>query len=141
MILWRVSSALAELISDKLLIKSGSYNVTEKAYKVLEKVATVVNGQPEMDVMIEGHTDDTPIKADNKVLQDNWDLSVKRATSVVKIITTNSRTEPSRLTAAGRGEYVPLSTENTSEARKRNRRIEVILTPKLDELFQILESN
>ncbi|MFD2568488.1 OmpA/MotB family protein [Pseudotenacibaculum haliotis] len=126
-------------ISDKLLFKSGSYNVTEKAYKVLEKVATVVNGQPEMDVMIEGHTDDTPIKADNKILQDNWDLSAKRATAITRILQYKYGVKPSRLIAAGRSSYVPLAPNDSPANKSKNRRTKIIILPKIGQFFDLLE--
>ena len=124
-------------ISDKLLFKSGSYNVTEKAYKVLEKVATVVKGQPEMDVMIEGHTDATPIKTD--FLQDNWDLSAKRATSITRILQYKYGVKPSRLIAAGRSSYVPLAGNDTPENKAKNRRTKIIIMPKIGQFFDLLE--
>lgn len=124
-------------ISDKLLFKSGSYNVTEKAYKVLEKVATVVNGQPNMDVMIEGHTDSQTIK--NDVLEDNWDLSAKRATSIARILQTRFKVTPGRLIAAGRSSYVPLVDNDTPANRAKNRRTKIIIMPRLDQFFDLLE--
>jgi chemotaxis protein MotB len=90
--------------------------------------------------MVEGHTDDVPMKGAGDV-KDNWDLSVMRATSVTKIILENSKVNPRRITAAGRAEFMPLDSAKTPEARAKNRRTEIILTPKLDELFQILENN
>ena len=102
-------------ISDKLLFKSGSYNVTDKAYTVLEKIAKVIKAQPAMEVMIEGHTDSKPIKTE--FLQDNWDLSAKRATSIARILQTRFNVEPRRMSAAGRSSYVPL-VPNDSEATK-----------------------
>ena len=126
-------------ISDKLLFKSGSYDVTDKAYKVLEKVATVVNGQPEMDVMIEGHTDDTPIKADNTDLKDNWDLSTKRATSITRILQYKYGVKPSRLIAAGRSSYIPLAPNDTQANKSKNRRTKIIILPKIGEFFDLLE--
>ena len=124
-------------ISDKLLFKSGSYNVTEKAYKVLEKVATVVNGQPNMDVMIEGHTDSQTIK--NEILEDNWDLSAKRATSIARILQTRFKVTPGRLIAAGRSSYVPLVDNDTPANRAKNRRTKIIIMPRLDQFFDLLE--
>ena len=124
-------------ISDKLLFKSGSYNVTDKAYKVLEKVATVVNGQPNMDVMIEGHTDSQTIK--NDVLEDNWDLSAKRATSIARILQTRFKVTPGRLIAAGRSSYVPLVDNDTPANRAKNRRTKIIIMPRLDQFFDLLE--
>tara|TARA_R110001632_G_scaffold71817_2_gene166381 strand:+ start:586 stop:1431 length:846 start_codon:yes stop_codon:yes gene_type:complete len=124
-------------ISDKLLFKSGSYNVTEKAYDVLAKVATVVNGQPDMDVMIEGHTDSTPIK--NDVNQDNWDLSAKRATSITRILQYKYGVKPSRLIAAGRSSYVPLAPNDTPANKSKNRRTKIIILPKIGQFFEMLE--
>lgn len=124
-------------ISDKLLFKSGSYNVTDKAYKVLEKVATVVNGQPEMDVMIEGHTDATPIK--NEFIQDNWDLSAKRATAITRILQYKYGVKPSRLIAAGRSSYIPIAPNDTPVNKAKNRRTKIIIMPKIDQFFNLLE--
>ncbi|PCJ26177.1 MAG: hypothetical protein COA97_06410 [Flavobacteriales bacterium] len=127
-------------LDESLLFASGSYKVGIKGIDVLKKLAKVLEGSSEIDIIIEGHTDNVPLKSKGDI-EDNWDLSVKRATSVVKIMTKYSHVSPSRLTAAGRGEYLPLDLSNTAEGRKKNRRIEVILTPKLDELFELLESN
>jgi chemotaxis protein MotB len=124
-------------ISDKLLFKSGSYNVTDKAYKVLEKVATVINGQPEMDVMIEGHTDSKTIKTE--FLEDNWDLSAKRATSIARILQNRFEVTPGRLIAAGRSSYVPLVENDTPGNRAKNRRTKIIIMPKLGQFFDLLE--
>ncbi len=126
-------------ISDKLLFKSGSYNVTEKAYEVLEKVATVINGQPDMDVMIEGHTDDTPIKADNTILKDNWDLSTKRATAITRILQEKYQVAPKRLIAAGRSSYVPLAPNDTPENKAKNRRTKIIILPQIKQFFDLIE--
>jgi len=124
-------------ISDKLLFKSGSYNVTDKAYSVLAKVADVVNAQPNMDVMIEGHTDSQTIK--NDVLEDNWDLSAKRATSIARILQTRFKVSPGRLIAAGRSSYVPLVANDTPANRAKNRRTKIIIMPRLDQFFDLLE--
>lgn len=124
-------------ISDKLLFKSGSYQVTDKAYEILEKVATVVNGQPEMDVMIEGHTDSKPIKTE--FLQDNWDLSAKRATSITRILQYKYGVKPSRLIAAGRSSYVPLVPNDTPANMAKNRRTKIIILPRLNQFFDLLE--
>lgn len=124
-------------ISDKLLFKSGSYNVTEKAYKVLEKVATVINGQPNMDVMIEGHTDSKSIKTE--FLQDNWDLSAKRATSIARILQNRFEVTPGRLIAAGRSSYVPLAPNDSEANMAKNRRTKIIIMPRLDQFFELLE--
>jgi len=127
-------------LDESLLFASGSYSVGERGIEALKKLAKVLEQNQEINVLVEGHTDNVPLKGSGDI-KDNWDLSVKRATSVVKIITENSKTNPKRLTAAGRGEYFPLDLTNTPEGRKKNRRIEVILTPKLDELFELLEAN
>ena len=124
-------------LDESLLFASGKYNVGSKGTDVLKKLAKVLEGTSDIDVVVEGHTDNVPLKGQGDI-QDNWDLSVKRATSVVKIITKNSKVSPKRLSASGRGEYLPLDLSNTAEGRKKNRRIEVILTPKLDELFKLL---
>lgn len=124
-------------ISDKLLFKSGSYNVTDKAYDVLEKVATVVKGQPEMEVMIEGHTDSTPIK--REFIQDNWDLSAMRATSITRILQYKFGVKPSRLIAAGRSSYVPLAPNDTPANKAKNRRTKIIIMPKIGQFFELLE--
>ncbi len=124
-------------ISDKLLFKSGSYNVTEKAYKVLEKVATVLKGQPNMDVMIEGHTDSKSIKTE--FLEDNWDLSAMRATSIARILQNRFSVTPGRLIAAGRSSYVPLAPNDTEANMAKNRRTKIIIMPRLDQFFELLE--
>jgi len=125
-------------ISDKLLFKSGSYTISDKASKVLAKVATVVNGQPEMDVMIEGHTDDTPV-AKGSNIKDNWGLSVLRATSIVRELQNKYSVAPSRLIAAGRGSYIPLTTNDTPENKAKNRRTKIIILPRLNQFFELLE--
>lgn len=124
-------------LDESLLFASGSYDVGAKGTDVLKKLAKVLENNTDIDVVVEGHTDNVPLKSSGDI-QDNWDLSVKRATSVVKIITTSSKTNPKRLTAAGRSEYLPLDLSNSVDGRKKNRRIEVILTPKLDELLKLL---
>ena len=126
-------------ISDKLLFKSGSYNVTDKAYTVLEKIAKVIKGQPKMEVMIEGHTDSTPIKRD--FIQDNWDLSAKRATSITRILQYKYGVKPQRLIAAGRSQYVPLAPNDTDENKAKNRRTKIIIMPKLNQFFDLLEQD
>lgn len=126
-------------ISDKLLFKSGSYNVTEGAYTVLEKIAKVIQGQPQMEVMIEGHTDATPIKRD--IIQDNWDLSALRATSITRILQYKYGVKPERLIAAGRSQYVPLAPNDTDENKAKNRRTKIIIMPKLNQFFDLLEQD
>ena len=125
-------------ISDKLLFKSGSYDVTENAKTVLGKVATVLKNQPEIEFMVEGHTDNVPYKGNNGVV-DNWDLSVKRATSVVKILQTKYGLDPAKMAAAGRGEYKPLADNATKEGKAANRRTRIVILPQLDQFFQLLE--
>ncbi|MDO6812809.1 OmpA/MotB family protein [Tenacibaculum soleae] len=125
-------------ISDKLLFKSGSYNISDKASKVLAKVATVVNGQPEMDVMIEGHTDNTPVSK-GSALKDNWGLSVLRATSIVRELQNKHKVAPSRLIAAGRGSFSPLVANDTPANKAKNRRTKIIILPRLNQFFELLE--
>jgi chemotaxis protein MotB len=127
-------------MDESLLFASGSTTVEKKGVDALKKVALVLEQNPDINILIEGHTDDVPM-AGSGAIKDNWDLSVIRATSIVKIIIQNSKVVPSRLTAAGRGEYSPVDTAKTKEARSKNRRTEIILTPKLNELFKVLESN
>ncbi len=124
-------------ISDKLLFKSGSFEVTEAAKNVLAKVAKVVNNKPELEVMVEGHTDNKAFQSG--VLQDNWDLSVKRATSIVRILQNDYKVKPERLVASGRSYYVPLTTNETKEGRSTNRRTRIILLPKLDQFYGMIE--
>lgn len=124
-------------ISDKLLFKSGSYTITDKASKVLQKVATVVNGQPEMDVMIEGHTDDTPINT--SAVKDNWDLSVKRSTAIVRELQSKYSVAPERLIAAGRSSFLPLAPNDTPANKAKNRRTKIIILPRLNQFFDLLD--
>ena len=126
-------------ISDKLLFKSGSYNVTDNAYTILEKIAKVINDQPEMEVMIEGHTDSTPIK--RNIIQDNWDLSALRATSITRILQYKFGVQPNRLIAAGRSQYVPLAENDTPQNKAKNRRTKIIIMPKLNQFFNLLEQD
>jgi chemotaxis protein MotB len=123
-------------ISDNLMFASGSAVVNAKAVAVLAKVAKVLNDHKELDVLVEGHTDTVPISTD--CIQDNWDLSAKRATSVVRVLQTKFDVDPERLTAGGRGEYEPASANKTSKGRKQNRRTEIIVTPKLDQFFSLM---
>ncbi|MES2591154.1 MAG: OmpA family protein [Bacteroidota bacterium] len=127
-------------MEENLLFASGSTIVEAKGVEALKKVAKVLEQNSEINILIEGHTDDVPMTGKGDI-KDNWDLSVIRATAIVKIITKNSTVDPRRLTAAGRGEYFPIDPAKNVEARKKNRRTEIILTPKLDELFKVLETN
>jgi chemotaxis protein MotB len=124
-------------ISDKLLFNSGSYDVTEKAQMVLGKVAMVLKNQPDIEFMVEGHTDNVPYR--RGVLLDNWDLSVKRATAVIRILQNKYGLPPTHIAAAGRSEYVPVATNDTQEGRAENRRTRIIILPQLDQFFKLLE--
>ena len=124
-------------ISDKLLFNSGSYYVSDRAKEVLGKVAQVVLDKPEIEFMVEGHTDNVPIQ--NEVLQDNWDLSVKRATSVVRVLQEDFNVPPQRMTAAGRSYYIPLMDNETAEGRAKNRRTRIVVLPKLDQFYDLIE--
>jgi len=124
-------------IADKLLFKSGSYEVSDRAKEVLGKVAKVVNDRPTFDCMVESHTDSVPYR--NGVLLDNWDLSVKRATSVVRVLTNDHKVSPKQLIAAGRGEFIPLVPNTTAENRASNRRTRIIVMPKIDEFYEMIE--
>ncbi len=124
-------------LSDKMLFRSGSAVITSAAENVLSKIAKILNDQKELDILVEGHTDNVPISTD--CFADNWDLSAKRATSVVRALHKKYNVAPGRMTAGGRSEYVPL-VENTSSAGKsKNRRTEIIILPKLDQFFQMME--
>ena len=122
-----------------LLFKSGSYVVDAKGKEVLKKLAGVLEKNADVNVLVEGHTDNVPYNGSGQ-LNDNWDLSVRRATSVVKILLEGSQLDASRLTAAGRADHLPVADNATAEGRAKNRRTEIILTPKLDELFEILDA-
>lgn len=127
-------------MEERLLFATGSTVVDQSGVEAVKKLAKVLESNPDINVLIEGHTDNVPMKGSGEI-KDNWDLSVMRATSVVKIITSNSKVNPMRLTAAGRGEFAPVGSNTTADARKKNRRIEIILTPKLDEIFKVIETN
>lgn len=123
-------------LSDKMLFTSGSSNLTPKAKEVLGKIAKIVESRPDLEVMVEGYTDSQPIK--NNCIQDNWDLSVKRSTSVVRVLQNNYGIDPNRLIAAGRGEYNALESNETAEGRAINRRTRIIILPKLDQFYDLL---
>ena len=123
-------------IADKLLFKSGSYNVTSRAKEVLAKVAKVVKSKPEFEAMVEGHTDSRSYQ--KGVLLDNWDLSVKRSTSIIRVLQTLG-VNPAQLIAAGRSEFVPLVDNDTSENRAKNRRTRIIVLPKIDQFYDMIE--
>jgi len=124
-------------ISDKLLFNSGSYVISNKAKEVLGKVAKVLKNQPDIEFMVEGHTDNVPFA--KGVLLDNWDLSVHRATAVVRVLQNQYGLEPSHMAAAGRGEYIPVATNDTPEGRAANRRTRIVILPQLDQFFKLLE--
>ena len=123
-------------IADKLLFKSGSYNVTDRAKEVLGKVATVINSKPNFEAMVESHTDNVPYS--KPPLLDNWDLSVKRATSVVRVLE-SLEVNPQQLIAAGRSYHVPLVENDTAENKAKNRRTRIIVLPKIDEFYEMIE--
>lgn len=124
-------------ISDKLLFRSGSSRITREAYRVLGKLAMVINDHDDLEVLVEGHTDNVPIS--NSCVEDNWDLSVKRATAVVRVLQEEYYVAPERMTAAGRSEYLPKAENDTEGGRSINRRTEIVITPKLDQFFKLLE--
>ncbi|WP_281335910.1 OmpA/MotB family protein [Flavobacterium eburneipallidum] len=125
-------------IADKLLFKSGSYDVTDKAKGVLAKVAKVVNDKPDFECMVEGHTDNVPYVGSG-VLLDNWDLSVKRSTSIIRVLTTQLGVKPEQLIAAGRSSYIPLVANDSAENRARNRRTRIVVLPKIDQFYDMIE--
>ena len=124
-------------ISDKLLFRSGKYEVTKEAKVVLGKVAMVLKNQPNIEFMVEGHTDNVPFA--NGLLLDNWDLSVKRATSVIRILQKEYGLEPAKMAASGRGEYKPVADNGSKEGKALNRRTRIVILPELDQFFQLLE--
>jgi chemotaxis protein MotB len=126
-------------ISDKLLFTTGRYEVTSKARSILGKVATVLKNQPDIEFMVEGHTDNVPYRGGG-VITDNWDLSVKRATAVVKILQNQYGLDPTKMAAAGRGEYKPIADNSTKEGKAANRRTRIVILPELDQFFQLLET-
>jgi chemotaxis protein MotB len=126
-------------ISDKMLFKSGSYEIGERAGEVLGKVATVLKNQPDIEFMVEGHTDNVAIKPGGPLI-DNWDLSVKRATAVVRVLQKQYGLSPAKMAAAGRSEYIPVSDNSTAEGRAANRRTRIVILPQLDQFFKLLET-
>jgi chemotaxis protein MotB len=124
-------------ISDKMLFKTGKYEVTSQAKTVLGKVAAVLKNQPDIEFMVEGHTDNVPYRSG--ILLDNWDLSVKRATAVVRILQNEYGLDPRKMAAAGRGEYNPLVDNSTAENKATNRRTRIVILPQLDQFFKLLE--
>lgn len=125
-------------ISDKMLFKSGSAIVTDKAKNVLDKVAKVINGKPDFECMIEGHTDNVPF-INNGCIIDNWDLSVKRATSIVRVLVDDLKVNPAQMIAAGRSSYVPLVANDSADNRAKNRRTRIYVMPKIDQFYDMVE--
>jgi len=125
-------------ISDKMLFKSGSATINTSAETVLGKIAKVVNDHKNLDILVEGHTDNVPIS--NSCMSDNWDLSVKRATSVVRVLQKKYNVDPNRMTAGGRSEYAPKDSNESKTGRSTNRRTEIIITPKLDQFFELMNA-
>jgi len=126
-------------LSDKMLFKSGSYKLTEKAKDVLGKIAQIIETRPDMEIMVEGYTDNVPIK--NDCIDDNWDLSVKRSTAVIRVLQQDYKVDPNKLIAAGRGEFNTLAGNETAEGRATNRRTRIIILPKLDQFYDLLNPN
>jgi len=126
-------------ISDKLLFKSGSYDLNGRAPEVLGKVAKVLANQPHIEFIVEGHTDNVPYKI-GSLIKDNWDLSVMRATTIVRVLQDQYNLNPARMTAAGRSEYIPLESNDTAEGRATNRRTRIVIQPELDQFFKLLET-
>ncbi len=128
-------------VSNKLLFASGSFDVNKKANPLLQKIADVINSEPSMDVMIEGHTDSKTLNNPTNALKDNWDLSVKRATAIVRLLEKKYFIKSNRLIAAGRGSSMPLVKNNSKENRARNRRTRIVILPNLDKFFAMLSSD
>ena len=124
-------------LSDKMLFKSGSYEINKGADNVLSKIAKVVNDHKDMEILVEGHTDNVPMK--NDCMKDNWDLSVLRSTAIVKSLQSKYSVDPSRMTAGGRSEYLPKASNENATGRAANRRTEIIITPKLDQFFDLMK--
>jgi len=124
-------------LSDKMVFTSGSTTISPRAKEVLSKVATVVNAKPEMDVLVEGHTDNVPVS--KECIKDNWDLSVQRAVAITRVLSKDLGVAPGRITAGGRSEYVPLAANDTPENRSTNRRTRIVIMPKIDEFYKMIE--
>ena len=127
-------------ISDKMLFNSGSYRVSDKANEILQKIANVINSEESLDVMVEGHTDNKQMRS-TAALKDNWDLSVLRATAIVKKLQNDYEVAPEQLIAAGRSFYQPLAPNNTEENRAKNRRTRIVILPNIDKFFAMMASN
>jgi len=127
-------------LAEQLLFGSGSVEVDRKGVSALQQLAKAIKGQKDLQIFVEGHTDNVPVSKKSQYMQDNWDLSVMRATSIVRILT-DAGLSPKQITASGRGEYVPLAPNDNAQSRQKNRRTEIIIAPNLDEVFRILDSN
>jgi chemotaxis protein MotB len=127
-------------LAEQLLFGSGSIEVDKKGITALQQLAKAVKDQKDLQIMVEGHTDNVPVSVKSKYMQDNWDLSVMRATSITKILT-QAGVSPNQITAAGKGEYYPLAVNDSPQNKQKNRRTEIIIAPDLDEIFKILENN
>ncbi len=127
-------------LAEQLLFGSGSVEVDSKGASALQQLAKAIKDQKDINIMVEGHTDNVPISRKTQYMNDNWDLSVMRATSITRILT-RAGVSPQQITASGRGEFVPLAANDSPQSKQKNRRTEIIITPNLDELFRILESN
>jgi len=127
-------------LEEQLLFKTGSYSVDPKGQEAIKKLSEVLANNPDINIMVEGHTDDVPLTGAGQI-KDNWDLSVMRATAVCRILVNNKTIDPKRITTSGRSQYVPLDAAKTADARKKNRRTEIILTPNLSEVLQLIQSN
>jgi len=127
-------------LEEQLLFKTGSYSLDPKGQEAIRSLSEVLAANPEINILVEGHTDDVPLNGTGQI-KDNWDLSVMRATAVTKIILNNTKIQAQRITSSGRGEFVPLDPAKTPEARRKNRRTEIILTPDLSAVLEIIQSN
>ena len=127
-------------LAEQLLFQSGSVEVDSKGVTALQQLAKAIKDQSDLNIMVEGHTDNVPISKKSQYMNDNWDLSVMRATSITRILT-RAGLSPQQITASGRGEYSPLASNDNAQNKQKNRRTEIIITPNLDELFKILENN
>lgn len=125
-------------LDEKLLFKTASWDIDANGKNALKKLAGVLERNPGIQITIEGHTDNVPYNPGTGQLKDNWDLSVKRATTVVRVLLEGSKIDPERLTASGRSEYLPVDPRNTTDARQKNRRTEIVLTPDLSELYDLI---
>jgi chemotaxis protein MotB len=124
-------------LSDKMLFKSGSYEINKTADNVLAKIAKILNDHKDLEILVEGHTDNLPMK--NDCMKDNWDLSVMRSTAIVRSLQSKYNVDPSRMTAGGRSEFLPKTANDNAAGRSANRRTEIIITPKLDQFFELMK--